>query len=201
MSIFTIIFIPLVSGLIGWITNFVAIKMLFHPRRPVNVLGYQLQGVFPKRKAHLARNLGRIIANDLFSTDMLVDQFDTPETREELRRAISERIINYIHNFVQQLHPMAAMLLAGQASDKLEAKIQEAIDGMLPEMMDKVRERVAQVDIANIVETKLLNFSDQQFENLLMSVMKKELTFVEITGGVLGFLIGVFQLLFIYMGA
>ena len=35
----------LLSAFTGWITTWIAVKMLFHPRRPINILGFKLQGI------------------------------------------------------------------------------------------------------------------------------------------------------------
>ncbi|NDC78344.1 MAG: DUF445 family protein, partial [Chitinophagia bacterium] len=54
--------IPVISAFIGWVTNWVAIKMLFHPRRPIRFLGLTVQGIFPKRQRQFAERLGRMVS-------------------------------------------------------------------------------------------------------------------------------------------
>jgi len=60
---------PLISAFIGWITTWVAIKMLFHPREPKRFLGITVQGVFPKRQQLVAEKLGQIVAKELIHFD------------------------------------------------------------------------------------------------------------------------------------
>jgi uncharacterized membrane protein YheB (UPF0754 family) len=48
------ILIPLISAFIGWFTNWIAIKMLFHPKEPKRILGIRFHGIFPKRQGHFA---------------------------------------------------------------------------------------------------------------------------------------------------
>ena len=59
--------LPVIAAGIGWITNFLAVKMLFHPKSEVKLLGLRIQGVFPKRQAALAQKLGDIVSEELFS--------------------------------------------------------------------------------------------------------------------------------------
>jgi len=47
---------PIIGFIIGYLTNYLAIKMLFRPRK--KILG--IQGVLPKRKAKLAKSIGEI---------------------------------------------------------------------------------------------------------------------------------------------
>jgi uncharacterized membrane protein YheB (UPF0754 family) len=51
MTVLTNVLIVLLCGFTGWVTNWVAIKMLFHPRKPIRFLGMTLHGVFPKNQA------------------------------------------------------------------------------------------------------------------------------------------------------
>jgi len=52
-----LILIPIISAFIGWFTNWIAIKMLFHPREPKKFLGLTLHGIFPKRQKVIAEKL------------------------------------------------------------------------------------------------------------------------------------------------
>jgi uncharacterized membrane protein YheB (UPF0754 family) len=56
-----------IGGLVGFATNWIAIKMLFHPR--VKVFGWQ--GVVPKRREELARSVGRMLEEHLISGDRM----------------------------------------------------------------------------------------------------------------------------------
>ena len=63
-----------------------------------------------------------------------------------------------------------------------------------PELINKVNEKLStNNDIEKIVTEKVANFSSDKLEEILVSIMQKEFRFVEIIGGVLGFLIGLVQ--------
>jgi uncharacterized membrane protein YheB (UPF0754 family) len=40
----------LLSAFTGWVTTWIAIKMLFHPRNPFKIFGFTIQGIFPKNQ-------------------------------------------------------------------------------------------------------------------------------------------------------
>ncbi|HEX3134039.1 MAG TPA: DUF445 family protein, partial [Planctomycetota bacterium] len=66
------VMLPTVGGAIGWATNWVAIKMLFHPRKPT--MG--MQGLLPKRQQELATSVGDVVGNELVPTDELLKGLD-----------------------------------------------------------------------------------------------------------------------------
>ena len=49
--------LPLLGAFIGYITNVVAVKLLFHPKKPINILGIKLQGLIPARSEELTERI------------------------------------------------------------------------------------------------------------------------------------------------
>ena len=63
---------------------------------------------------------------------------------------------------------------------------------MIESYSDKLKN---EVDVKEIVYQKVVDFSSDKLEEILFSIMKKEFKFIEFLGGVLGFIIGLIQLL------
>ena len=60
-----LLIIPFIGAGIGWITNVVAIRMLFRPKEPIKVGGITLQGVLPKRQKELAKAIALAVEKEL----------------------------------------------------------------------------------------------------------------------------------------
>jgi len=76
-----------VAGIVGGITNHLAIKMLFHPRRPVMLGGWKLPftpGLIPKRKLEIASSLGEVVADYLVTPDGMKELIQRADFRESL---------------------------------------------------------------------------------------------------------------------
>ncbi|GBL35044.1 UPF0754 membrane protein SH1116 [Filimonas sp.] len=72
--------IPFISAFIGWFTNWIAIKMLFHPKEEKNILGLKIQGIFPKRQQQFAEKLGQLVSRELISFSDIANKINNPET-------------------------------------------------------------------------------------------------------------------------
>src|SRR5690606_36038370 len=72
---------PLLGGAIGWGTNYLAIKFLFWPRRPLKVGPLVFQGVIPRRRRALARAIGDVVATELLSREQIAAALSAPEIR------------------------------------------------------------------------------------------------------------------------
>lgn len=65
-----------IGAIIGWTTNVIAIKLLFRPIDPIKVpvLGWTLQGLMPKRKKEIAKNIGETVETELVSIEEIIDK-------------------------------------------------------------------------------------------------------------------------------
>lgn len=93
---FEILIPPLVGCVIGYITNDIAIKMLFHPRKPIYIGKWQLPftpGLIPKEKHRVAKSIGRVVSDQLLSPDTLSKALTSPDMLEKLRAAL-EKIVD-----------------------------------------------------------------------------------------------------------
>ena len=85
---------PLLGAIIGYVTNRIAIKMLFRPLNAKRLLGVRVPltpGVIPRNRFDLARTIGRMVSEQLLSPGAIREQLDTPAFRESLKQWISER--------------------------------------------------------------------------------------------------------------
>lgn len=189
-----IILIPIISGFIGWITNWVAIKMLFHPRRPVYILGIKIQGIFPKRQEQFAMKLGKLVSNELISFDEIASKISNPDRMNAVIPMLESKVDIFLRQKLSESFPMISMFIGDKTIDKLKGLFIEELRTTLPEMIDKyVAQLKDELDMERIVTEKVKAFSGEKLEELIYNVMAKELRFVEILGGVLGFLIGLLQ--------
>src|SRR5262245_918503 len=91
---------PFVSALIGWLTNFIAIKMLFRPRHPRFVFGLLLQGVIPRRQRDLALKIGEVVEEELLKSEDLLNAIDTKELRGQLTAVVETRLDRFLREKV-----------------------------------------------------------------------------------------------------
>jgi uncharacterized membrane protein YheB (UPF0754 family) len=190
---YTYIAIPIVTALIGWLTNVIAVKMLFHPRRPINLLLFKLHGLIPKRHDALARSIADLFERELLSSDELAIHLQNLEIDDDVLNLLDGRLRTAITKFASGI-PMASMFLNDAMIDKIAGKLKAEIVEMLPELKMRLAANVSRtLDLRNLIEEKVLGFSVRKLEGIVMHVATKELHSIEVLGGVLGLLIGLAQ--------
>ncbi len=190
-NMFRLIAIPLISAFIGYLTNVVAIRMLFRPQNPVNLLGYQLQGLIPKRQEEMAGKIGEVVERELLSVEDLIDHINTPEMQEKMVNIISESVRTRMQEATPKFVPGN---LVRTLSDVLESVLRREARTLMEQVIESGRSELErEVKVRDIVEDKILAFELAQMENLVKEVASRELKHIEILGGVLGFILGLIQ--------
>ncbi len=196
MQLLAYFLIPLASAAIGWFTNYLAIKMLFHPRVAMRFMGMTIQGVFPKRQQQFAEQLGQLVADQLLSFEDIKSTLTSSENLQNLKPLIAKKIDDLLRNKVKESIPMAGLFLGDKTITKLKDTFTTEIIKQLPSLIDAYIDGVAdRLDVQQIVTDRVANFDVLELENLLKGVLGREFRFIEMLGAVIGFMVGMVQLL------
>lgn len=190
-----LLLIPVISGFIGWITNWVAIKMLFHPRNPVRFAGITLQGIFPKRQQQFAQKLGKLVSEQLLSFQEIEQKIVSPDNLQKLMPVVESHVDDFLRKKLSDVFPVISMFIGDKTISQLKGHLMNELETLFPILMKRYMGHLqAELDLERIVTEKVSAFSSDKLEEILMSIMSKEFRFVEILGGVLGFIIGLLQI-------
>lgn len=191
--IYQIIIPPIIGAVIGWFTNYVAVKMLFRPYEPIRVFGYKLQGVIPKRRYEIAKSIAKTIENELLNAKDFSNILEGMEWKEGIERVVDEIVE---HRF--KATKIKSLPVIGLVSENIlyhvkyyiTKEVLKHIDEKKGEIVNNFQEKI---DIKNMLVSRIDNLDLEQFEALLVRFISKELRHIERLGGVLGFLIGCVQ--------
>ena len=194
--------IPFISAIIHWVTIWMALKMLFHPKVPVKFLGMTFHGVFPKKQKQIAENLGRIVGQELLSFDDIEDKITNSRNLDKIFPEIEIRIDDFLRNKLTAAMPMIAMFIGDKTVAQLKEVFMSELKTMLPDLLKNyVGNLKNELDLQQIVTKKIEGFSSDRLEQMLNQILTKEFRFVEVIGAILGFLIGVVQILITYFSS
>ena len=186
--------IPIISGFIGWVTNWVAIKMLFHPRNPVKFLGLTFHGIFPKRQQQFAEKLGKLVSDELLSFSEIEQKIINPSNLKKMMPLVEAHVDDFLRNKLKDVFPVISMFIGDKTINELKGFFMTELEALFPILMQRYMKNLQEeLDLEKIVVEKVAGFSSDKLEEILMGIMAKEFRFVEILGGVLGFLIGLLQ--------
>jgi len=186
--------LPFIAAIIGWFTNYLAVKMLFHPKKPINILGLKIQGIFPKKHMVLAERIGRLVAEDLLTVSDIKSILTKPDNISQINKNIEEKIENYLDTTFPEKYPMLAFFVGEKSKVKIRAAMMEEMETMGPEVMEQtVASLESSVDIEQFIRDKVSMFSTDRMEKLIQGILSTEFKFIEYVGAVVGFVVGLVQ--------
>jgi uncharacterized membrane protein YheB (UPF0754 family) len=193
--------LPFVAAIIGWFTNFLAVRMLFHPREPVKILFFTIQGIFPKKKEVLAERIGKLVADDLLSMKDIEEILNQPDNVSQINKTIDEKVEFYLANTFPEKYPMLAFFVGDKSRDKIKNAMMEEMETMGPQVMQQAFTNLeSSLDIEQFIKDRVSKFSTSQIEKLIQGILATEFAFIEWVGAIVGFIVGVVQVLILVFG-
>src|SRR5690349_18820017 len=106
MNWWLMIIIPVTSAFIGWVTNRLAVIMLFRPQQPVRLFGITIQGVFPKRQPQFAQQIGALISKELVSFNQIESKLTNEENIKKIMPVAEVHVDDFLRNKLKEAFPM-----------------------------------------------------------------------------------------------
>jgi len=188
--------IPVVAGIIGWLTNWMAIKMMFHPLEFVGIkpfLGWQ--GIVPANAVRLARSGLELVTSQVLKVSQLFEGFDSKALVDTQADKLREMVRTSLDTKAKELFPQMWNAL----SPSIKEQVFTIAEGEIRQMsMDVFKEAAA--DIENMIDVKRIVTDAVKRDKRLMNdafltVGRKEFKFIEYSGWWFGLTFGVPQLL------
>ena len=189
-----LVIMVIISAAIGWITNWVAIKMLFRPHNEINLGLFKIQGLIPKRRAEIGSGIADVIQNELISIKDVIANIDRKEFSKRLNDLIDDVLEKNLKTKVKEKFPVMQIFF----SDKMAKDVSNTIKGIVMENQEKIFEIFSNyaeenINFSTIITDKISNFSLDKLEEIINGLAKKELKHIEVIGAVLGAFIGLVQ--------
>ena len=196
-DLWTWITIPAIGALIGWSTNWLAVRMIFRPIRPVRFLGLRIQGLVGRRQQELAAAIGRVVGNHLVEHKDVVQSLNELDLAGVLGRVLDTGLAPKIREL------RSLPLIGGFLTEERVADIRTALVKGVMEHKQAVLDEIERglekgLHVPQLVERKVASFAIEKLEALILEVASRELRAIEVLGGVLGGLIGLLQVGFLW---
>lgn len=172
------IIIPiLVGALIGYCTNYIAIKMLFRPQKPIYVFGKKLPftpGVIPKNKSRIAAAVGNAVGQNLFTNQDIVNAI----TESGLKNNLSEKIMDTAFNTDSSIKDYIDKYYSkksGENDDLIQTELSKEVDYDARDYDDVIIEETDYDKIKNKVSDVITSKILGAFEKIDLNAMVSQI--------------------------
>lgn len=200
MNITGAIITVFLAVLLGWMIARMAIQLIFHPRKPIRFFGITFYGIFPKNQQLIAQQLGRAVTSEFISFDAIAEKITHPDNVEKLRPDIEQHIDQFLRHKLKETFPMLGMMMGEKTINQLKGAFLTELDILFPVVMKSYLDNMQQdLDLGKIVTEKVAGFPSERLEEMLYKFAYKEFKLYELAGAVAGLLIGLLQVLFLFI--
>jgi uncharacterized membrane protein YheB (UPF0754 family) len=193
-QIFTLLLLPMIlAGGHGWFTNWLAVKLLLKPVRPIHILGIRIQGLLPRRQADLADRISEAIAREFLKEEDIMEFLKRVDPAAAMRQLVLDKWEEKVGEILAGI-PLVGMFVS---PDKL-TRIRDKVADMFSTEAEKYTELLvksleSKIDLRDTIRRNILAFDVQRLSDIIEEIGYKELNEIAIIGLVLGVAIGMIQ--------
>jgi uncharacterized membrane protein YheB (UPF0754 family) len=182
---------------VGYLTNWIAIKLVFAPRAPVRVGFITVQGLFHKRQPEVAEAFGRIVASRILNADNIVRTVMESDGVLRMNAIVEHRVGELIAKY--EAHPMAKLVLPEEKRPALRVEVLERIKSEWPKPGGFFHTFAGEaVDLHGELERRMAALDPESYEGVLRPAFQQDEWKLIAAGAVLGTAAGFLQLVYIF---
>ncbi|RHW25670.1 DUF445 domain-containing protein [Nocardioides immobilis] len=184
---------PAFGFVTGFVSDWIALTLLFHPREPRRVLGKRFHGVLHASRDQITRDYARIMAADLFQPSALLESVLTGGGADRLFALVHREVDGVL---ARNLGPTRTLIALGIGTARYEEAKQTVVRRvltLLPEMPEVEDYAAAVLDVENVLADRMSQLTTEQFEGIMRPIFKDDEWLMISVGAVLGFLVGEMQ--------
>ncbi|MEC7084463.1 MAG: hypothetical protein VX141_05905 [Bacteroidota bacterium] len=191
--------LPLFGLLVGYATNWLALKLIFNPIEPISFLGVTYQGLFIKRQNEVSKEYAYMLAHDIFTFDRIFASIITGPTKDRFVNLITDHANHAIDEAAGLSKPVITLVAGKRSYEKIK---NIAIDKTLKELPNSVKPvfpyAEKAMDLENIFRTRMQHLPPRDFVDFLRPVFQEDELKLILVGAVLGMGAGIGQLFILF---
>jgi uncharacterized membrane protein YheB (UPF0754 family) len=190
---------PAFGFAVGFLSDYIALNMLFRPVHPKKFLGFiPFQGLLHAQREKITRDYAKILADDLFSPEILFDGIIAGPGSDKLFAMAAKEVEAAIDAQTGIAGPLVVLAVGTKRYRALKDRVVELVLERLPSTLMEAQDYATSViDLENTIVEKMDQLSNEQYESILRPIFKDDEPLMITVGGVLGGVVGELQVIVI----
>ena len=158
---------PLLGALIGYVTNYIAIRMLFRPLRPWRLFGVRLPltpGIIPSKRGELAQRMGEMVGSHLLTAEDVRQTLEKPAFQRELKSAVNDKLQTFLSRELGSLDTLVP--------ENYQRRFRELVSALRVKAVGAITDYLA----SDAFEAQLRSFIQEKGDTLLARDLESFLT-------------------------
>lgn len=186
--------LPAFGLVVGLVSDWVALNLLFWPKQPRRLLGLKVQGLFLQRQQEVAADYGDLIARQLITPRHLLAEMLNGPSSARLIPLVEKHVRTLVDEQAGRMRPLMELTVGAPRYEALRQTVAQKVLQRMPETLLKLEAYTERaMDLRTTIVAKMRALSPQEFEGLLRPAFKEDEWILITIGALLGFLVGELQ--------
>jgi uncharacterized membrane protein YheB (UPF0754 family) len=180
---------------VGFVSDYIALNMLFRPLRPTRYLGLvTFQGLLHANREKITRDYAKILAEDLFSPENLFEGIFGGPGADKLYSLVAKEVSAAIDAQTGVVTPLVTLAIGSRRYREMKATAAQLIIDRLPATLADAQDyTMSVIDLEGTIVEKMSQLDNDEYESILRPVFKDDEPLMISVGAVLGGIVGEIQ--------
>jgi uncharacterized membrane protein YheB (UPF0754 family) len=191
--------LPVQGIIVGYLTNYLAINMIFRPLQPVRFFGlFTYQGLFLKRQNEVSREYSKIVAKKILTPKNILEDILKGKASQEVTSMIEKSVMDQIDNLTFLAKPVIYSTGQNEKFNLLKKELSDQMVVSVLNCMDEIEPFLEEaLDLEKTMGDRMSELSPLEFETVLRSAFQEDELLLILVGALLGALVGLGQMAFL----
>lgn len=188
------VFLPIAGLLVGYATNFLALKLIFEPVEPRRILGQTIQGLFLQRQAEVAEVYCHLVTRDVLTLRNFIDRMLTGPRSDRMHALLQRHVGELVDESMGVVRPAVELAVGRDEYAEIgEAAGRQALSLSASSLDDPAfnAERAAAVEVQ--MRQRMVEMTSAEFAGMLRPVFQEDELTLILVGAALGGFAGLLQ--------
>ena len=191
--------LPLGGLIVGYITNYLAIKLIFEPTERIKLGPFIIQGLFLKRQKEVSATYAQLLSSNIFRSENIMESIMRGPRSDQLFEIIQRHIKKAIDRNTGMTRPFILFIIGTQEYISMKNRVCDKIANQYPRTVHHAYSYINEaLDIENTMREKMEALSSEDFIGILRPAFQEDEWKLILVGAILGLGAGLFQLFYLF---
>jgi len=189
--------LPVAGFLVGWVTNYVALKIIFSPLHPKKLCcgKFEFQGIFLKRQHEVSAIYARVVTVEILHVKAMWEAIFSGPLSTNFYAMLRAHTLQFTEKLIAEIRPLAIAGLGADTFARMKEDIAKKVVDAIPTIIDQSYAYTQEaLDMETTLRTKMQALDPEEFEGVLHPAFQEDEIQLIALGGLLGAIVGVIQI-------
>lgn len=186
--------LPIFGAIVGYMTNYLALKLIFEPKQPIQILFWKIQGLFIKRQNEVSAEYAKIVSAHIINSQNIYNEMIYGPSVDNLVKLVQVHVKKALDISAGYTKPIIQIIVGPQKYIQVKKKLVKRFVFALPGPIKKSFDYTERaLDMENLLRTRLQALPPEEFEGILRPAFQEEELKLILVGAALGAFAGFLQ--------